>query len=222
MVLSTPSAPSGLAKISLNTLQAISGECSIDGYQLKLRRGVGVESLASRIGKYLEPPIQVRTWREAGGELVAMLAMEKSAMFLSLSCIIAMAAFCMASALAGNVARKTQEIGLLLAIGCSKGGIALSFLLQSLGIGVLGIAIGSCLAAGILSMRDGLLRLLMTTFGGEERLFSFYGFSHLPLHVHGGDVVKIFILAIAATLVAGLLPVCRILRIDPSQALHHE
>jgi lipoprotein-releasing system permease protein len=214
--------PPGTAEVPLAALREMGISDGIDGYRLRLRRGIREEALAHRLNGTLEPPLRAHTWWEAGGELVAMLALEKSAMFLSLSCIIAMAAFCMASALAGNVARKTREIGLLLAIGCGKGWVALSFLLQSIGIGLLGIIIGSAFAAITLGLRDSLLRILMGAFGGEERLFAFYGFSHLPLLMRVGDLLGIFSLALGASLLAGLLPVFRILRMDPSQALHHE
>jgi lipoprotein-releasing system permease protein len=214
----------GGAVISRRELQEILGEEGrIGGYALQLARGRDAARMAAQLnGGLLPANLHARTWLEAGGELLSMLALEKAALFFSLACIVAMAAFCMASALAVAVAHKTQEIGLLLAIGCGRGKIALSFFLQCAGTGAIGLLLGLPLAALLLHFRDGLLRFLLALFGRGEEVLAFYGFRHLPVQVLPRDLFAIAGFSLLATGLAGLLPVRSILRLDPSIALRHE
>jgi lipoprotein-releasing system permease protein len=214
----------GGARLPLRELQEIvGGEGHVGGYALRLLRDRDALPLATYLnGGILPPGLHARTWLEAGGELLSMLALEKAALFLSLACAVAMAAFCMASALAMAVVQKTQEIGLLLALGCSRGRIALAFFLQCAGTGAIGLLLGFPLAALILRLRDGLLRCLLAFFGRGEEVLAFYGFRHLPVFISCRDLLAIAGFSLLATGLAGIIPVRRILRLDPSTALRHE
>jgi lipoprotein-releasing system permease protein len=209
--------------LPLELLAEMSGEPGkIHGFELRLRRGVDAENFARRLnGGILPPSLRAVTWMESNRELLSALALERAAMFFSMAFIVVIAAFSMACSLSSHVAGKVREIGLLMALGCGRGAIAASFLLQSALVGFFGILVGLGLGAFLLSVRDGILRGVLWFFGRGERIFEYYDFIHLPAAIGGGVPVKICAFAMATTLLAGLLPACRVLRLDPSAALRH-
>ncbi|MDR2030141.1 MAG: FtsX-like permease family protein [Puniceicoccales bacterium] len=213
----------GLAFLSKNELHELVGQDgrAASGYLLRLARPKEAPRLARELNGLLPANFHARSWLESGGELLSMLAMERAALFLSLACIMAMAAFCMAGALAMAVMQKTQEIGLLLAMGCTKGKIALSFFLQGVAIGAGGVLCGLPIAALVLACRDGILRCVLALFGRGEQVFHFYGFRHLPAKIFFHDLAAVAILTFLATALASLLPIRSIFRLNPSTALRH-
>jgi lipoprotein-releasing system permease protein len=210
--------------LSLEALGDLFGEVGyVHGFAIHLRPGVDPNRFALHLnGEILLPPLRARSWQEMNGDLLSVLALERAARFFSMASSVAIAAFAMGSFLASHVVRRTREIGLLLAVGAGRGAIALSFLIQSGLIGFFGCFCGTLLGALLLCFRDGLLRLCMVLFGGERGVLSFYAFDRLPIALSGWELFKICAFALAVTLLSGLLPVLRVLRIDPSRALRHE
>jgi len=98
------------------------------------------------------------------------------------------------------VTRRTNEIGLRMALGATSGDILRLFSRQGLALTIAGLAIGLGLAAAAAR--------LMTTL--------FYGFE--PDYLPAVAVVSLILLAVAA--IASLLPARRASRIDPMRALH--
>jgi lipoprotein-releasing system permease protein len=193
------------------------------GYELRLNQGTSAQELVRRLNEeILAPPLRAESWMEMNRELLSVLALERAAMFFSMAFIVAVAAFAMGSFLAAHVFRRTREIGLLRAFGASRVAIALSFFLQSVFVGLLGLFMGLALSGLLLHWRDGLLRLLLFAFGRDGGVLSFYAFDRLPMAWSWWEFGKICAFALATVAAAGLFPAIRVLRVDPSLALRYE
>ena len=111
------------------------------------------------------------TWMESRAEFFEAFELEKIVTMIVVALIILVAAFNIASTLIMMVMEKTQDIGILRAIGASKEGIRKIFILQGGIIGILGSLLGTVLGVyvcwrlefqvGSLSRWYGLLILLI-------------------------------------------------------------
>ena len=81
-------------------------------------------------------------WTTSNGSLFRALALEKRAMFIVLTLIVAVAAFNIVSALVTMVRNKRGDIAILRAMGATGGAITRAFLLQGMLIGGMGVLAG--------------------------------------------------------------------------------
>ena len=111
-----------------------------------------------------------------------------------------------------SVAERTQEIGLLKALGLRRRGVFSVFMYEALVIGLWGGLLGVGLAVGFgLILNPVLGRTLLKGLEGVKLL------SFPP-----GAMVGIFLLAVLVSLVAGTMPALRASRLDPVDALRRE
>jgi lipoprotein-releasing system permease protein len=105
-----------------------------------------------------------------------------------------------------SVVQKQKEIGILRAIGASRGDILRVFLLQGMIIGVTGAIGGSIVGTGFIALGS---RVLRSPDG--EQLFSV----HFSPELYGGAVL----VALVFGLLAGTVPARRAAGLDPAQAI---
>jgi putative ABC transport system permease protein len=111
-----------------------------------------------------------------------------------------------------SVAERTQEIGLLKALGLRRLGVFSVFMYEALVIGLWGGLLGVGLAIGLgLILNPMLGRTLLKGLEGVKLL------SFPPV-----AMVGIFLLAVLVSLVAGTMPALRASRLDPVDALRRE
>ncbi|MDR1303137.1 MAG: ABC transporter permease, partial [Puniceicoccales bacterium] len=108
----------------------------VHGFTLKLRDGQFVEKCAKKMQNFLGDEYRVMDWISGNGALLFALRWEKTMMFFVLLFILLVASFSISSSLITNVVRKVREIGLVIAIGGTRYGVAKWFCLQRLFIGL--------------------------------------------------------------------------------------
>jgi lipoprotein-releasing system permease protein len=90
-----------------------------------------------------------RTWMESRADFFQALQLEKIVTMVVVALIILVAVFNIASTLIMMVMEKTQDIGILRAMGASKHGVRKIFILQGGIIGILGSILGTALGVYI-------------------------------------------------------------------------
>jgi putative ABC transport system permease protein len=110
------------------------------------------------------------------------------------------------------VFERTQEIGLMKALGAKRGTIFGIFAFESISIGFWGGLIGVALAVGLGAILN---QTLSTTLLSGLEGFSLFAF---PI----ADLSGIVLLAMGIGFVAGALPALRASKLDPIEALRHE
>jgi putative ABC transport system permease protein len=131
--------------------------------------------------------------------------------FLSAIALVSMfvAAVGIITTLYTSVMERTREIGLLKAIGYGRGTVLLMFLTESMVIGLLGGVLGL-----VLGFFGAYLLIQMMPFGfGEITLTPYF----VP-----AELARIFLMASALSIIAGLYPAWRASRLDPIAALRKE
>ena len=149
------------------------------------------------------------------------LSHEKTIMFVLLVFITIVAIFCVMNTLIVVTVNKTNEIGLLKALGFSSGHIMGAFVchgwIQCL------VGIGAGIGAGLLVLENlpGIVSFL-TRFDIEVFPKAIYGLSEIPWSTSAGELLKIGVFVMVFCTLASFLPAYRAARLDPVEALREE
>jgi lipoprotein-releasing system permease protein len=165
---------------------------------------------------------QITTWMEENSTILEALIVEKGVMYYLLFFIVLVAAFGITSALITFVVQKTREIGMLKALGGTRGQVVWLFLSQSLIVGVLGVISGFGLGMLAVTYRNEFLFFMRRVTGFELFPAQIYNFSELPALIVPGDIAVICGGSLVICLLAGLVPAWNAGRLKPVEALRYE
>ncbi len=184
------------------------------------------DNLVSRIraaGRALRgAPLSVSTWQQQDRLIFNAVATEKNMMTLLLIFISVVAIFCVVNTIIVITVQKTNEIGLLKALGFSSGQLTLAFVLYGWIQCVIGTLLGIGLAFLILVNLQNLVDMLGTYFGLDVFPKAVYGLDALPWRVAPVEIAQVVILVVVFCAVASLLPAWRAASMDPVDALRKE
>jgi lipoprotein-releasing system permease protein len=170
--------------------------------------------VAAALGERLGFPYYVESWVATNRALFSALRLEKLAMQLILFLIVLVAAFNIVSTLVMVVSDRTREIGILKAMGMTRGGILRVFVLQGAWIGVVGTALGTVGGLGLCYLLD---RYEIIRIPPDV-----YFVDHLPVAVQATDVLLIVFASVAVAFLATIYPAVQASRLDPVDAIRHE
>lgn len=200
------------------------GLTAVNSIQLKLRKGADLNAArdALRAQFPAEMAVQVNTWRDLQGALLAAVQMETTILNILLFLIIAVAGFGILATFFMIVVEKTKDVGILKSLGASGSGVASIFLgygvlLGTVGAGVGGVA-GLLFVAYINQIADG----LEVITGQEVFDPTVYYFDRIPTIVNFGTVSWVMVGAVMIAVVASVLPAIRAARMHPVEALRYE
>lgn len=171
--------------------------------------------------RMLIPVYTVRTWQEIDSQLFNALAVEKNMMVILLMFITVVAIFCVMNTLIVLTVQKTDEIGLLKALGFSSWQVMAAFVLHGWMQCLAGTVIGIGTALLILKNLQGLVSVL-ARFGVEVFPKNVYGLAEIPWRVVPAEIAVVSVSVILFCTVASFLPAWRAARMDPVTALRKE
>ncbi len=161
---------------------------------------------AERIGKLTG--LTARSWMQSNAQLLTALKSQSSSTTMIRFFVIVSVAIGIASVLVVSVIQRSKEIGILRAMGTSRGGILQMFLIQGALVGVLGSGLGCAMGAGLTF----LFRIAVSNADGTP-LFPFALTPSLFLASSG--------IAVLAGVVAAIIPARRAARLDPAEAIRY-
>ena len=118
------------------------------GIELRVTDPDRAADIGREIEQALDVPYQAQDWYEMNHNLFTALNIQKLALVIILTLIVAVAAFNMVSALTMMVTDKTREIAILKSMGASSETVGRVFQCVGLAIGMVGTAVG--VAVGLL------------------------------------------------------------------------
>ncbi len=164
----------------------------------------------------------VRSWYDMNHNFFQALKVEKSVMTILLALIILVAAFNIISTLTMVVMEKTKDIGILRALGATRGSIRKIFLMEGLSIGFTGVIVGAIFGLlGAFNLNP-ISDFIKNTTGLEVFPSDIYFFDKIPSDVHPQDVVVVIAFSLFAAVIAGLYPAHRAAHLNPVEALRYE
>ena len=142
------------------------------------------------------------------------MTLEKWASFITLSLIIAVAAFNIISSLIMIVLEKKKDIGILMSLGLSGPRIRKIFVYQGITIGAFGGLVG-CLLGFILCY-------IQMEFHVISLPAEYYFISALPVKMQVLDFIAVGLAAFCLSFLATLYPASRASKLNPVEAIRYE
>lgn len=180
------------------------------------------DELGRKINAALGPDYTALTWMEMNKTLFDTLKVEKGMMFLLLIFVTIVAMFTVTVTLLLIGVQKTDEIGLLKAMGFSPRQIMSVFIWHAWIQCVVGVICG--IAGGMLCLhyRHEILRWLSVRLGVDLFPKSIYLLSEIPSHTTWQDVAMISLAVFLLCTLASIIPAARAAMLKPVDALRHE
>ena len=204
-----------LAYISLSTAQKLFNlDHKVTGLQVKLDDLYKADKVAKELELKLGPHYYALDWMHMHKNLFSWMALEKYAMFIVLSLIVAVAAFNIISTLIMVVIEKRKEIGILKSMGATNTSIMKIFMFEGLVVGVVGTVLGSGLGY--------LLCWIQKTFNLISLPAEIYFISSLPVDMRISDFTIVALSAIILTFLATIYPAKRASQLTPVEAIRYE
>jgi lipoprotein-releasing system permease protein len=215
---------SGFVLTSLAVARDLMGmESGVYSIHLKTVEPANHERFNQLVAKVdcLLPGYMVRTWQEIDRQLFNALAVEKNMMVILLMFITVVAIFCVTNTLIVLTVQKTDEIGLLKALGFSSRQVMGAFVIHGWIQCLAGTVLGIVTALLVLHNLQALVDLL-AVMGVEVFPKDVYGLSRIPWRIVPAEVFDVSWSVILFCTFASFLPAWRASRKDPVAALRKE
>jgi len=184
-----------------NLLGLPGGATSLD---LTVKDVWSAQELASDLRQQF--PYKIESWQESNAQLVSALNAQSVSTALIRGVVLVVVVLGIASVLVVSVVQKRREIGILRAMGATRGQILRLFLVQGAVVGALGSALGIALAVAMIWLFTKFVR----------------GTDGLPLFVIGlplATAVQVALIATVCGVLAAVAPARRAAALDPAQAI---
>ena len=151
-------------------------------------------------------PYKIESWQESNAQLVSALNAQSVSTSIIRGVVLAVVVLGIASVLVVSVVQKQREIGILRAMGATRGQVLRLFLVQGAVVGAVGSAVGLLLAVALI--------WAFTTFVRGSDGLPLFNIT-LPLDT----AVQVALVATVCGVLAAIAPARRAARLDPAQAI---
>ena len=151
-------------------------------------------------------PYKIESWQESNAQLVSALNAQSVSTSIIRGVVLAVVVLGIASVLVVSVVQKQREIGILRAMGATRGQVLRLFLVQGAVVGAVGSAVGLLLAVALI--------WAFTTFVRGSDGLPLFNIT-LPLDT----AVQVALVATVCGVLAAIAPARRAAKLDPAQAI---
>ncbi|HUP80141.1 MAG TPA: FtsX-like permease family protein [Pirellula sp.] len=198
---------------------------AVTSIQIKLKKGADLSAARDALRNEFPPSesyVQVNSWRDTQGPLLAAVQMETTILNVLLFMIIAVAGFGILATFFMIVVEKTRDIGVLKSLGAPGSGIASIFLGYGVLLGSVGSGAGVICGLLFVWKINEIARILEWFTGREVFDPTVYYFDSIPTIIHPFTIVWVSIGAVLIAIMASVLPSIRAARMHPVEALRYE
>ena len=161
-------------------------------------------------------------WMEQKRNFIAALNLEKQMIAVILSLIIAVAAFNIVSMMVMVVTDKRSDIAILRTIGMTPKRIVKVFLYQGLGIGLIGIVIGTILGILLALNIESVISFIEKIIGFKFFPEDVFYINRFPSEIKYSDVISVMVGSFVLVILAAIYPAKRAGKVNISEVLRYE
>jgi len=196
----------GSAYVTLRTGQSLFGFGStVNAIQVKLIDIYDADSVADRIMALV--PYEAKSWTREFPQFLSSLQVQTATAYLISGFSLIASGFAIAAVLIVSVLQKSKQIGILKSMGARRRQILTLFILEGLGVAVVGSALGALMGAAIVLVLS-IFRQPVTRVGrAPEQLF--------PVRILPFYIGLAITAAIVSTVLAAMLPARRAAKMNP-------
>ena len=194
----------------------------VSGLRLRLDDVFAAPRLAQEIASSLGGRYWVTDWTRYHAQFFRALRIEKTAMFIILTLIVAVAAFNLVSTLVMIVNEKQPEIAILRTLGLTPVSVLAIFLVQGTLIGLVGTGVGAAAGVALAGNLEVIVPAIERLIGQKFLSPEIYYLADVPADIRGADVVTIVVVAFVMSVIATIYPAWRAANTQPADALRHE
>lgn len=189
-------------------------DSAVTNLTVKTKNIYDADKIAIEIDKVIGFRYYSTDWKILNRNIFSWMELEKWASFITLSLIIAVAAFNIISSLIMVVLEKKRDIGVLMSLGMTASRIKKIFIFQGLTIGSIGSIGGSLLGFIVcyIQLKFGIISL------PEE----YYFIKALPIRMQVFDFVAVSLAAFILSFLATVYPASRAAKLNPVEAIKYE
>lgn len=201
--------------------QALNVDNQVSQLLIKLEERNYSAAAASGLKQILSesrPELSAYTWRDAAGSVVAMARAQQAESQVTVGILLILAAVGIINTIILAALERLEELGMMKAMGMKEWEIMFTFIIESIGISIIGGVIG-CILGAAANYFQVAIGYDLAWFGMENMDFGlpitrFYGVWHLP-----GFIFGFFYAVIVSTLVS-IFPAWWAARKDPVEAIY--
>ncbi len=206
----------------LQHLRSMEGKASSIQIKLKDYDGTSKEVVARLQELFKYDFLNISTWEDKQGSILAAISIEKGILNVLLFLIIAVAGFGILAIFSMIVTEKTRDIGILKALGASSGGVMSIFLGYGLLLGVVGAGLGSTIGVTLAVYINEIEQWLTRLTGQQVFNRQVYYFDKIPVDIQPMMLVLVNVGAILIAVLFSVLPALRAALLHPVRALRYE
>jgi lipoprotein-releasing system permease protein len=204
-----------LVYISIQACQSLFSMTGVEGIAIRTNDMFRADAIAHNVKDSLGGyPYRTIDWKSQNKSLFDWMRLERYVIFLVISLIILVAGFNIVSSLVMMIIEKRREIGILMGMGATSGGIMRIFMFNGVVIGMLGSTLGVALGVLLCFLQ---LRFRFIPLPGD-----IYFIDRLPVLIQWTDIIAIYIAANVICFLATLYPAWSASRVLPADSIRIE
>lgn len=219
----SPSVDLGLCLLPIDSVRSALGYAGDEATQIALFLGDNRKSaqVARRMDNRLAGGVAALTWKETQPDLESFIAMKKGGMVVFEALILILCAAGIFNTLFVSVMERLREFGILIAVGFPPARLFTLVMMESLWLGLVGLALGGVLVAWpyFYLSRSG---IDFSAFYGDQQSIDVAGVGMsavMKIGIYAESAAAIVLAVLAATLLAGLYPAWRAGRVEPVDSI---
>jgi lipoprotein-releasing system permease protein len=198
-------------------------EDRVTSIQIKLKDYDKAPKVVARLKElFANAPLEVQTWEQKQGAVLAAIRVEKGILNILLFLIIAVAGFGILAIFSMIVVEKTRDIGILKALGASNGGILTIFIGYGLLLGLVGAGLGTMIGLEITVHINDIEKFIASVTGQDIFPRDVYYFDKIPTDINLFSVLVVNLGSVGIAVLFSILPALRASMLHPVRALRYE
>jgi lipoprotein-releasing system permease protein len=209
--------------ISLKNAQNLAGTGKgIDGLTVQLSDAFRAGEVKEMLKQNLPSHWEIETWNERNKRFFNAISNERGMMYLVLTIISIVAAFCIMNTMITIAVQKRKEIGMMRALGAKTSQIVSLFISKGLIVASIGVGTGFLLGRAVLYWRDEINQFLSSSLNLNIFADILQGPQSIPANLRVMDSMLICGIAFVLCTLAAVPPAWIVGRMDPAKAIRNE